>query len=117
MDENHNPLEQCKVASLAAENMSFPARLNFAVEYNGAAFQADPKSYLEITQALQQEMLPNNFYWVDRSNNLVPMTRENLQGLANVIFARRFELFNEHQKTKQKIRNAKTVEQIFENNG
>lgn len=113
MEDIHNTLEDCKAASLNAENMNYPSRLDFDVEYSGATYQADTKSYMEIISALSQNELPIDFYWVDKNNNKIPFDKQKLQGLANVIFLKRFSVFDGHQKRKEVMRNATAVEGLF----
>lgn len=112
MDENHAPLEECKLASLAAENLNFPSKLNFEIEYAGALYQADSKSYEMMLGALAVD-LPDGFYWLDKNNNRVLMTKAVLQELASSVQKERFRLFNEHQNRKEKMRNATDVSQLF----
>lgn len=113
MEDIHNTLEACKSASLAAENINYQARLVFDVEYGGAIYQADKKSFDELMLAINQDVLPDNFYWIDKLNNKVPMTKVQLKELADVIFARRFALFDEHQRRKEGLRAATAVEHLF----
>jgi hypothetical protein len=113
MDDNHNALEDCKSASLAAENANYLTRLSIDIQYSGSTYQADPKSYSEILAARSQTELPVDFYWVDKDNNKVVFTKEQLQELANVIFLKRLALFKEHQDKKETIRNAASIEALF----
>jgi hypothetical protein len=113
MAENQRSLEDCKAASLAAENLVFKSRFDFDVEYGEATYQADPESYTEILAAVAQTELPADFYWVDKDNNKVAFTKQQLQELANVIFLKRLALYKEHQDRKDVMRNATTIEALF----
>lgn len=113
MAENQRSLEDCKAASLAAENFNFKSRFDFDVVYAGATYQADPESYTEILAAVAQTELPADFYWVDKDNNKVVFTKQQLQELANVMFLKRLSLFKEHQDRKETMRNATTIEALF----
>jgi hypothetical protein len=113
MVDIHNPLEYCKLASLAAQNENFSNKLDFDVEYAGAIYQADTNSFNSMTQALAQEPFPDAFYWVDKANNKVPMTKSQLQELSALVFAKRFELFDAHQNRKNRLRIAASIEELF----
>ena len=113
MSENQRSLEDCKAASLAAENLVFKSRLDFDVVYAGATYQADPESYTELLAAVAQTELPADFYWVDKDNNKVIFTKQQLQELANVVFLKRLSIFKEHQERKEIMRNATTIEALF----
>ena len=113
MSENQRSLEECKIASLIAENDNFKTRFNFDVVYAGATYQADLKSYTEIIAAVAQTELPVDFYWVDKDNNKVVFTKQQLQELANVVFLKRLSIFKEHQERKEIMRNATTIEALF----
>ena len=81
--------------------------------YAGATYQADPESYTKILAAVAQTELPADFYWVDKDNNKVVFTKQQLQELANVMFLKRLSLFKEHQERKEIMRNATTIEALF----
>lgn len=114
MTENTRSIEDCKAASLAAENLNVKTRFEFDVVYAGATYQADPASYSEILAAIAQTQLPDNFYWVDKNNNKVSMTKTNLQELALLVQTERFRIFDAHQNRKAQIRNATEISQLFE---
>jgi hypothetical protein len=105
-------LDAAKLAQLEALNQNLEKDLNFDIVFEGATFQADTKSYQEILNSLVTE-LPPNFYWVDKDNNKISMNKEKLQLIANLIQAKRFEIFNLHQINKDKVRAATSLAGLF----
>jgi len=100
---------------LSYVNDNYPAdKLFFDVEYNDHTFQADPKSFSEMIYALSIDVFPDNYYWIDKENNKVIITKEDLQNLVSKIAKERFRIFNEHQERKNKIRNATQITDLFE---
>lgn len=114
MNDITKTLEECKFAQLTAIKANYPDNLNIEVEYAGHTYQADQKSYLEMLFALLQPQLPDNFYWLDKSNNKIPVTKQNLQELANLVFLKRFDIFNQYQTKKLAIKNASSIESLVE---
>lgn len=105
-------LEAAKLAQLDALSQNLEKDLNFDVVFEGSTYQADSKSYQEMIFSLASE-LPENFYWVDKENNKISMTKEKLQAIVNLIQTKRFEIFNQYQLKKDKVRSALSIEDIF----
>lgn len=101
------------VAYLTALNLAFERDLFFDVEYNGATYQADPESYEAMLAAAAQPVLPTDFYWLDKANNRVPFTSQQIKELTALVFNRRLALFTELQDRKARYRAATTVPELF----
>lgn len=112
MENNTASLEDGKLAQLEAFRHDYLASLEFDVEFNGSVYQAGETSYARLLSVLPVE-LPVGFYWVDKGNNKVPLTKENLVELASVIQAKRFEMFVAYQDRKDQIRSATQMSELF----
>ena len=82
------------------------------VEYMDTTFQADSKSQDIIAKVLSVGSVPDNFYWLDKYNNKVPMSYEGLQGLANAILARNQQNFDKLQLKKELVRKVESIEEL-----
>jgi len=71
-------------------------------------FQADNKSQNLIAQNLSIGTVPKGFYWKDKSNNKVPMTYAELQGLGLAIQDRGMINFNKLDGLKAQVKTATT---------
>ena len=110
MSEN---IENAKKAQLDAAAMDYIESLNFLVQIGDHIFQADPSSYNSLTSVLSVGSLPPGFYWVDASNQRVPVDFVFLSSLASTIAAERFVRFNAYQDRKERIRNATSIPELF----
>lgn len=100
-------------AQLEAAKLNYKPQLVFDVEYNGATYQADPESYEAMLAAAAQPVLPTDFYWLDKANNRVPFTSQQIKELTALVFNRRLALFTELQDRKARYRAATTVPELF----
>jgi len=74
-------------------------------------YQADTRSIAALNAALQtfSKTLPPDFYWIALDNTKVLFTYADLQGLVESIGTSRHSLFQQLQKLKTSVRNAKNV--------
>jgi len=84
------------------------------ISYMGTSFQADTASQSTLTSVLSAAngSLPPNFYWVDITNNQIPMNITQLKGLADAIFSRGWTAFQHLQTLKSEVRNATAAAQV-----
>lgn len=82
------------------------------IDYMNTQFQADEYSQKLIVSSLSAGAVPTGFYWLDASNNKVPMTYADLQGLSSAILVRNQANFDKRTALKIQARNAKTKEEL-----
>ena len=111
MDET---LNNAKKAQLEAVKMNLDEQLVFDVEYYGAIYQADPKSYSAMLSSISHDVLPDGFFWVDKENNKNYLTMKQLKELAFMVGEKRFRVFEALQIRKDKIKQATSVDELFE---
>jgi len=104
-------LLQFKINDLIQEAYrEYYAKISEDVEYMGTVFQADKKSLELIAQVLSVGSVPDGFYWLDKYNNKVNMSYDQLKGLANIALLRGQQAFDELQNKKREIRENTTLE-------
>ena len=74
------------------------------INYIGTTFQADKSSQDLIVSVLSAGSVPTGFFWVDATNNQVPMTYVELQGLSGSILTRNQTNFVKWQTLKAQIK-------------
>lgn len=113
MTTNEINLADAIEAQSAAADKDYSAALEFDIEYNGKTYQAGPSSYEAMLAASVQPDLPPDFYWVDKDNNKVPFSKQQIIELSNLVFLRRLELFNQLQDKKTRYRAATSIAELF----
>ena len=73
------------------------------IEYKDTVFQADEKSQQLIVNVLSAGTVPEGFWWLDKDNNQIPMTYEELQGLSATILVRGQANFTKLQELKTQV--------------
>jgi len=101
-------LSQAIAAKLEEINSDFFYANSLPISYLGAMFQTDSDSQALISNVITASggQLPTSFAWYDVSNNPVPMSFAQLQGLAQAILLRGQGLFSNKQAKKAAARNA-----------
>lgn len=83
------------------------------VAYMGTMFQTDSISQDNLTKTLtgfaSAGSAPIGFYWVDSTNNQVPMTLVQLSGLAQVMLGQGWSAFQHLQTLKAQVRAATDI--------
>ena len=107
-------LNQNKEVKLAEIRLAYETEISGDILYMNTTFQADQKSQDMITKVLAASggTLPTGFFWLDSSNNQVPMTYADLQGLANEILIRGQNAFGKYQTLKEQIKLANTIDEL-----
>ena len=107
-------LNQNKEVKLAEIRLAYETEISGDILYMNTTFQADQKSQDMITKVLAASggTLPTGFFWLDSSNNQVPMTYTDLQGLANEILIRGQNAFGKYQTLKEQIKLANTIDEL-----
>ena len=82
------------------------------IEYLDTTFQADKYSQNLIVSVLSAGSVPDEFFWLDTTNNQVTMTYEDLQGLSSVILARSQINFVKYQDLKSQVNAATTIDEL-----
>ena len=85
------------------------------VAYMDTTFQADAASRSTLSStilALAGSAVPAGFYWLDSANTQVPMTAEQLQGLASAMFAQGWGAFLRLQARKADVLAATSIEAV-----
>jgi hypothetical protein len=105
-------LAQAQAAKLAELRAAYQAALEAGVQYQGAKFESDDHSQLEVAKALTAIangwQLPAGFAWVDAANNPHPVPDVAwLQGLAQALADHKAVYFARFQKAKVAVRAAK----------
>lgn len=106
--------QAAKLVQLAAE---YQAALEAGVSYQGALFESDDHSQVEMAKVLTAIAngwpLPKGFVWVDANNTLHPVPDVAwLQGLAAAMADHKAALFARLQAAKAAVRSATTVIEV-----
>lgn len=104
--------EQVVIAKVAELEKAYAAVIQMPVAYMAATFQADESSQSILTKCLVAGSVPAGFYWLDATNAPVPMTFEQLQGLAGVMLAQGQAAFVTLQTRKAAVRAAGTAADV-----
>lgn len=88
--------------------------INSNITYKDAEFKADYESRKTVAECVTSSggSVPNNFGWFSINNVKIPMTFKELQGLANAIFLRGQESFENLQVKKAQVRSSKVVSEV-----
>lgn len=107
-------LERARTEMIGIFVSNQQALLQKPITYLNHSFQAD-----EISRAAVQgrligfgEKVPDDFYWLDDSNQPVPMTFTDLQGLATAIENNYWIVFKRFQDAKSAVLAAKKIKAI-----
>lgn len=101
-------LEDYKKSQHSAINDSFHYATevkNVEVLYKNEIYQADKKSRERLLFMVNNNTLPENFYWLDKNNNKNYLTKEELFELLNLMNEKYFYYFNKMTEIKNMIRN------------
>ena len=82
------------------------------IEYLDTTFQADKYSQNLIVSVLSAGSVPDEFFWLDTTNNQVTMTYGDLQGLSLAILARSQTNFVKYQDLKSQVNTAATIDEL-----
>lgn len=95
-------------------NKTYLTEVSTPITYMNRVFQADSKSQEILNRVIASFStgLPEGFYWVDSTNNKIPMDIVQLQGLSSTIAKRNWEAFNNLQLKKEAVILAKTPEEL-----
>jgi hypothetical protein len=96
-------------AKLAELTAAYQGEIYRDVSYMGTTFQADDYSQTLVTKCVAPGAVPNGFFWNDAANNPVPMTFQELQGLAGAMLAQGQAAFAKLQGYKSAVRSATDV--------
>jgi len=107
-------LEQLKASKLKELEASYSNSIQQNIGYLDTTFQADKASQDLIASNLSVGSVPDGFYWQDINNEKVPMSYEDLQGLASAIQTRGLVSFGKLQELKALVKEATTVEELEE---
>jgi len=88
------------------------------IDFNGNTFQADQKSINKMMTELSSQTLPVDFFWLNKNNDRINMTYNELKSLYESIITRNRSNFVKYQDDKLYVKNATSVEElkIIENN-
>lgn len=111
---NARQLQQAKSAKLSEITADYVAATTADIAYMSTMFQTNPASIDTMAQVLSGSALglPPDFYWVDATNEQVPMTLAQLQGLSAAIIERNWEAFKVLQDKKTMLTAAVTIEDV-----
>jgi hypothetical protein len=101
----------CKLKELET---NYNSSIQQNIDYLDTTFQADKASQDLIASNLSVGSVPDGFYWQDINNEKVPMSYEDLQGLASAIQTRGLVSFGKLQELKALVKEAATVEELEE---
>ena len=101
-------LQQVQNAKLQQMVADYQAAIQVDVEYLNTTFQADSESQGTLSKSLagMGGTAPVGFYWVDSTNNRIPMTFAECQGLAAAMFDQGWAAFQRLQDKKGEIEGA-----------
>jgi hypothetical protein len=102
-------LAAAQAAKLAELTTAYQSEIYRDVSYMGTTFQADDYSQTLVTKCVAPGAVPNGFFWNDAANNPVPMTFQELQGLAGAMLAQGQAAFAKLQGYKSAVRSATDV--------
>ena len=111
-------LAAVQATQIAQLSMAYAVAITQPVSFtpsSGTAgvFQADPTSVDNLQKMLEAfrgaQQVPQGFYWLDASNNQVPFTYTDMQGLAAAIGAHAFTQFANLQVKKAAVRAAADI--------
>ena len=105
-------LDRAKQSKLQELKQSYTEANNEDIAYMNTTFQADTASQSLIVSVLSAGVLPTGFFWLDTTNNQVPMTYTELQGLSGTILTRNQTTFIKYQGLKSNVIQATTPEAI-----
>lgn len=102
-------LAQAQVQQIAIIEGDYQSAIQQPVAYMGATFQADENSQTVLTKSLSPCSVPAGFFWLDINNAQVPMTFQQLQGLAAAMLSQGQTAFAKKTALKQQVRAATSV--------
>lgn len=105
-------LNEQKLLKLPRLTKSCQTAIQQPVGYMGTTFQADDDSQTVLTMSLAPGVVPADFAWLDATNNSVPMTLVQLQGLAGVMLDQGWTAFKRLQNRKNAVRVATSIEEL-----
>lgn len=105
-------LTDAQSLQIAEIEASYQSAIQLPVSYMGTTFQADATSQDVLTKSLAPGSVPSGFFWLDANNNQVPMTFQQLQGLAAAMLAQGQTAFAKKTMLKQQVRSATTVSAV-----
>jgi len=82
------------------------------IEYLDTTFQADKYSQNLIVSVLSAGSVPDEFFWLDATNNQVTMTYEDLQGFSLAVLARSQINFVKYQDLKAQVNTATDIDEL-----
>jgi len=82
------------------------------ISYMNTTFQADEYSQNLIVSVLSSGSVPDNFFWLDKENNPIAITFEELQGLSYAILERNQFNFIKYQELKTQASTATSVKEL-----
>lgn len=100
-------LTEVKTDKLNEIDATYASAIQQSVAYMGTLFQADNASQgillATLTVLTPMGGTPAGFWWKDQSNNQVPMTLAQLQGLAQTMFAQGWAAFQQRDSLKAQV--------------
>lgn len=105
-------LDDFKTRKIKDLETAYQSAISQPAAYMGTTFQADPSSQALLAQAITaytaSGATPTGFYWLDAANQKIPMTLDQLNGLALVMADQAWTAFQNLQTKKTAAQNAAT---------
>ncbi len=105
-------LDEVKAVQIAQIDAAYADAIQQPVQYMGTVFQADFDSQDTMTKVLAPGVLPPGFFWLDTNNERVPMTLDDLRGLAGVVLMQGQAAFSTRIALKAAVRAAQDVDDV-----
>ena len=101
-----------KISKLVSLKIDYENANQLDIEYFDTTFQADKYSQNLVVSVLSAGSVPDEFFWLDTTNNQVTMTYGDLQGFSSVILARSQINFVKYQDLKSQVSTATTIDEL-----
>jgi len=106
------PLSTIRQSQISLIDAAYIDAIQQPVHYMGTVFQADVASQDIMTKVLAPGAVPPGFFWLDAGNEQVPMTLDDLRGLAGTVLMQGQIAFVTRTALKAAIRSAGTVDEV-----
>jgi len=104
---------QVQLEKIAELETAYETAIQQPVTYMSTIFQADKYSQNTLAKSLVAGSVPAGFYWLDSTNNKVPMTFTQVKGLALAMLVQGQLAFDNLYNKKVAVRAASTVAEIL----